>query len=218
MKIEGKKIWFLGDSITEGCCASPIEKCYVGLFAEFNPTATVKNYGVGGTRIAKNKEISKEYPQWDRDFILRAEEMEEGADVVCVFGGTNDFGHGDAPIGKFGDSDPYTFYGALKTLILLLIKKYPTAKIVFFTPLHRADIPETQAVKAPDKQPLQRYVDAIREMAEYYSLPVLDLWATSGMNPIVDEIATNYFTDRLHPNNAGHYRLYEMVEQFIKNL
>ena len=218
MKIEGKKIWFLGDSITEGCGASPIEKSFVNVFAETNPSAVVKNYGAGGTRISKNTAVCVEYPSWDRDFILRAEEMDEGADVVCVFGGTNDFGHGDSPLGKFGDETPYTFYGALRTLALLLLKKYPTARVAFFTPLHRADVPETEALKAPDKQPLQKYVNAIKETAEYFSLPVLDLWSVSGMQPSVDEIAHTYFADRLHPNNAGHYRLYELAENFIKGL
>jgi len=30
--------------------------------------------------------------------------MEQCVDAVIVFGGTNDFGHGDAPIGYFGDT------------------------------------------------------------------------------------------------------------------
>ena len=35
--------------------------------------------------------------------------MDSDADVVVVFGGTNDFGHGDAKLGTFESRDPYTF-------------------------------------------------------------------------------------------------------------
>lgn len=72
--------------------------------------AEVKNYGIGGTRIARQREKSEE-EKFDQDFVKRADEMEEGADAVVVFGGTNDFGHGDAAIGDFDSRDVYTFYG-----------------------------------------------------------------------------------------------------------
>ena len=47
--------------------------------------------------------------------------------MIFVFGGTNDYGHGDAPLGKQGDNDPLTFYGALYDLYQRLLKKYPGA-------------------------------------------------------------------------------------------
>ena len=48
---------------------------------------------------------------------MRFTEMDERADAVVVFGGTNDFGHGDAPLGKPSDRDPSTFYGACHYLM-----------------------------------------------------------------------------------------------------
>ena len=63
--------------------------------------------------------------------------MQKTADAIIVFGGTNDYGHGDAPLGTPQDRTPKTFYGALHTLILYLLNAYPTAQIVILTPLHR---------------------------------------------------------------------------------
>ena len=45
------KINFLGDSITEGCMASKPENGYVSLIGKML-NAEVRNYGIGGTRIA----------------------------------------------------------------------------------------------------------------------------------------------------------------------
>ncbi|MBO5480235.1 MAG: SGNH/GDSL hydrolase family protein [Clostridia bacterium] len=102
MKINGKVFNFLGDSITESVGASCYQKCFVALFANAHPDAVVNNYGLGGTRIAPQR-VPSSIPQHDRDFIKRVDEMDERADLVCVFGGTNDYGHGDAPFGQFGD-------------------------------------------------------------------------------------------------------------------
>ena len=49
--------------------------------------------------------------------------MPKDADLVFCFGGTNDFGHGSAPLGKDGSKDVYTFKGAVNVLFKNLIKK-----------------------------------------------------------------------------------------------
>ena len=46
--------------------------------------------------------------------------------------GTNDFGHGDAPLGSFSDRTPYTFYGACHLLMESLINKYPASTIFVY--------------------------------------------------------------------------------------
>lgn len=50
-------------------------------------------------------------------FCGRLDEMDKNADAVVVFGGTNDYGHGDAPFGLFTDRTDETFYGACHTLM-----------------------------------------------------------------------------------------------------
>lgn len=216
MELKGKKINFLGDSITEGCGASENSKCYVSQVAA-KSGAICRNYGIGGTRIAR-QQIPTE-PRWDMYFGSRVEEMESDADIVCVFGGTNDFGHGDAPIGKFSDRTDDTYYGAWHNLCISLITKYPTAKIAIFTPLHRCneEDPSGSGKKVPTL-PLKGYIDIVREIAEYYSLPLLDLFSMSGLQPKIPVIKEMYMPDGLHPSDAGHEILANKIISFLKNL
>lgn len=216
MKLSGKKILFLGDSITEGHGTSCVENRFTDLISK-NEGAVCYNYGIGGTRIAYQHSASEE-PIWDQNFIDRVDMMEEDADIVFVFGGTNDFGHGDATIGCMEDRDPYTFYGALHILFTKLITKYPTAKIVFATPLHRCD-KENFMFKGgvPKAVKLIDYVNIIREVAEYYSIPVLDFYKESGIQPLVPVIQEIYMPDGLHPNDAGHVILADKIVAFFKN-
>jgi len=217
MELTGKKILFLGDSITEGHGSSHVSKCFVSLIAE-REKAICKNYGIGGTRVARQVQPSAE-PIWDQDFNSRVEKMDAEADIVVVFGGTNDFGHGDAHMGTMEDRGLDSFYGALHHLYISLIEKYPAAQIVILTPLHRLneDNPRGDGFKAP-VAPLKAYVEAIREVAEYYSLPVLDLYANSGLQPKVPVIQETYMPDGLHPNDAGYEVLANKIIKFLQTL
>lgn len=114
MELKGLKALFLGDSITEGNGASSVEKTYWNVLGKRTGMETV-GYGVGGTRIARQTHPS-ELAFFDHDFNQRAEQMEKQADIIGVLGGTNDYGHGDAPIGTPEDTEVDTFYGALNHL------------------------------------------------------------------------------------------------------
>lgn len=216
MELKGTKINFLGDSITEGAGTSSHDKMFTMLI-EREYGAICQNYGIGGTRIARQKTPTEE--NWDRDFISRVPEMDADADIVVVFGGTNDFGHGDAPLGAMSDRTPYTFYGALHCLYTALIEKYPDVPIVVLTPLHRIteDIPTGDNKPAPVGT-LKEYVNIIREVAEYYSLPVLDLFKESGLQPKIPAIQQKYVPDGLHPNDAGNEILAHKIARFLEML
>ena len=216
MQLQGKTIHFLGDSITQGAGASRAEARYVDRVAQLSG-ALCRNYGISGTRIAR-----KLHPTGTcdaLDFCARVDTMDKDADAIVVFGGTNDFGHGDAPMGTMSDRTPDTFFGALHTLFTALICRYPCARIVALTPLHRCG-EEISPEKQPGTEnlPLKRYAQAIREVAEYYSLPVLDLFRMSGLQPNVPGIRERYLPDGLHPNDTGHQRIAEMIVGFLQNL
>ena len=85
------------------------------------------------------------------------------------FRGTNDYGHGDGPIGNIGDDNPATFYGALNTLFRYLYEVYPNAYIFVMTPLYRLgeDNPIGDGCKEPTL-PLSGYVNVIREVAKIF--------------------------------------------------
>ena len=216
MELKGTKINFVGDSITEGAGTSSHDKMFTMLI-EREYGAICQNYGIGGTRIARQKTPTEE--KWDRDFISRVPEMDNDADIVVVFGGTNDFGHGDAPLGTMSDRTPYTFYGALHCLYTALTEKYPDVPVVILTPLHRLneDSPKGDNKPAPVGT-LKEYVNIIREVAEYYSFPVLDLYKESGLQPKVPVIQQKYIPDGLHPNDAGNEILAHKIARFLETL
>ena len=217
MELRGKKVNFLGDSITEGVGVEKPKNRFVDRLAA-RVGLIARNYGICGTRIARQR-VPSENPRYDLDFCSRVAEMEPDADVVVVFGGTNDFGHGDAPLGEMSDRTADTFYGALHVLYSSLLEKYPAAEIVVLTPLHRSN--ESDPAKNPRRTPpllLRPFVDAIREVAEYYALPVLDLYAMSGLQPCVPTIMERYVPDGLHPNDAGHEILARRIGAFLSAL
>lgn len=211
MELKGKKINFLGDSITEGVGVATKEEIYLNVIKEKEGLAEARNYGISGTRLARQFGPSA----YGEAYSDRYMEMDPDADVVVVFGGTNDFGHGDAPIGKFEDRTQETYYGACHVLMQGLIEMYPEALIVFMTPLHRLTEDEPSAGNG---LPLKAYVDIIKEVAEYYALPVLDLYSMSGIQPRVPVIQEKYCPDGLHPNGAGQQLIAARLTGFLKSL
>lgn len=216
MDLRGKKINFLGDSITEGVGTSGYPRRYCDLIAN-TCGAECRYYGISGTRIAVQMTPS-DPTSFDLYFSSRVAGMDADADVIFVFGGTNDFGHGDAPLGCMADRTPATFYGGLHDLYTRLIDRYPDKLIVIATPLHRlGEESITGEAKPAPVGSLRDYVQAIREVAEFYSLPVLDLFAESGMQPMLESQRELFMTDGLHPNDAGHAILAQKMIRFLEN-
>lgn len=217
MDLAGKKIAFLGDSITEGCGTSSIEHTFWNVLGQ-KTGAQVFGYGIGGTRIAPQRVPSD--PRADQDFISRVDGMIPDADVVVVFGGTNDFGHGDAPFGTRGDQTSETFCGALHVLFTKLYERYPATQLVVMTPTHR--LSETDSVMnefgVRRSGNLRAYVQAIRDAAEDFAVPVLDLFRVSGIQPSVPALREAYMPDGLHPNDAGHAKIADKLIGFLQTL
>ncbi len=205
----------MGDSITEGHGASCVEKRFSEVLMEMAELADINNYGIGGTRIARQQKINPDTIVWDENsFCERFDKVEE-ADIIVVFGGTNDYGHGDAPFGTFEDRSPDTYCGALHYLMSNMIKKFPKSEIVFVTPLHRAD---GNNINSSNGLTLKPYADMIKQTAEYYSLPVLDLYANSGICPEIQEQNELYTVDGLHPHDVGYERLAKKLKTFLELL
>lgn len=211
MEIKGKSFNFLGDSLTEFNGQLPFEWRYVNVFARKYAPGTVRNYGIGGTRIARQLTPSAN-PVHDKDFCSRVQEMDADADFVVVFGGTNDFGHGDAPLGQMSDRTPETFYGACHTLMRSLIEKYPASTVIFMTPAHRAH--EMRA----DRPSLVEFVKIIREVAEFYAIPVCDLYKNLGIQPQIPAQKEMFAPDGLHTNDKGAERIADRLASFILTL
>lgn len=219
MELRGKKAVFLGDSITEGCLATSPELAYHQILKGILGLREAVSYGIGGTRIARQKKPTED-PKYDLDFNMRADKMDKDADIVFVFGGTNDYGHGDAPLGAFGDDTVWTFYGALGCLYKTLIDIYGKDKIVILTPTHRINDTNRRGNGSKERESgtLAEYVEAIRKTAAKYSLKVIDLFAKSSLDPNDKTVNDKYFADGLHPNNAGHEKLAQVIAEEIEKI
>ena len=55
MQLKGLKVNFLGDSITEGVGTSAPEHIYLNVLQRSCAFSLVRNYGISGTRIARQK-------------------------------------------------------------------------------------------------------------------------------------------------------------------
>ena len=216
MELNNKIINFIGDSITHGGADGRNENCFVNKIAHLTG-AICHNYGVAGTRIAPQHHPS-DLPRKDRDFISRIDEMDPNADIVIAFGGTNDFGHGDAPFGTDADETADTFCGALKVFYKNLQSRYPNALILVLTPPHRLgeDNVLGEGQKKVPSLPLKDYVEQIRKTATMFGFPILDLYNEPALDPHDDAVHQNYMPDGLHPNAAGHEIITNRIIAFLQ--
>lgn len=225
MDIKGFKVNFLGDSITEGVGVTDIANSrYDNRLKVMCQLSAVNNYGISGTRLAHQTHAS-EKPRFDLCFCGRAYNMDPTADMVVVYGGVNDYIHGDAPFGQIGDTTPATFCGAVYFLMNLLRETYGEKPVIFVTPArmflrHEVDDlqPSVHPRKMAEGKALQAYVDVILETGKKFDIPVLDLYRTLGLDPHDQECFDAYTVDGLHFNDAGHGVLAQRLKEFIEAL
>ena len=217
----GKKINWIGDSIVDGQDFDEIVCDTMGL-------VKANEYGINGSTIA----LPGSGADSRRAICERYDDMSDDADIIAVSAGTNDFEYAWCPIGTINDADDgtsnRTFYGALKALCKGLIEKYPHKVIFFTTPIKRmqpfvdgngGDYTEDYADTTPFSKnkygkTLGDYADIIKEVCGYYSIPVLDMYRESLLNPSIAEQqdcftkeqdtshATSFYY-YTHPNTTG---------------
>lgn len=110
-----------------------------------------------------------------------------------------------------------TFCGRLNWALSLLKKRFPRKQIVLLTPIHRAyfyggeeNIQPSEMYQNECGEYFERYVEAVKQAGQIWSVPVIDVYSLSGLYPVQDEGAIYFHTadkDRLHPNDDGHARL-----------
>lgn len=159
----GKKIIALGDSMVAGQGVSPT---WLDCVAERN-SMTAVNYGIGGNLLAIKDSASSSA------MCVRYTEMDEDADYIIIFGGTND-AFSSIPLGDETSTDTSEFYGALNTLLQGIITKYPTKKIGFITPYLYDSAKSTK---------MQSYIDAIKTACKNNGgIPVFDNSVNGGID------------------------------------
>ena len=207
------KINFLGDSITQGAGAERPENMYTTLVSVYFK-AEECNYGIGGTRIAK--QIKPTNNPDDDVFMCRAVKLPRDADFTFVFGGTNDYGHGDAKLGTFNDRDDYTFYGAFHNLVAYMVSTFSKDKLCFVLPIPRFDQENPYGDGSKDEPiaPMSAYVEAEKAVLAYYGVEYLDL-SDKFYIPTTQQDDGNLYADGLHPNAKGHRFLADCLIQYL---
>ncbi len=113
--------------------------------------------------------------------------------------------------------DRGTFRGRINIALSTIKKMFPTKQVVLMTPIHRAyfyagntNIQPTEEFQNACREYFDAYVQSVKEAGNIWAMPVIDLNADSGLYPVYDESAVYFHTldtDRLHPNDAGHWRI-----------
>ena len=216
--LKDKNIGFLGDSFTASVAG------YHSFLAERTGCIS-HNYGVGGTRITLDSSSGE-------SFIHRVASMRDNLDVVCVFGGINDASKHSLYETDYGTIDdailtdeeikngtePLTFYSGVKTLLSMLITKYPGKPIVLIIPPHVLD--ESYAPELTAYNGIAKIVHALRECAEHYAIPTIDLYKNAQyLNNHPTNVALyRTATNNIHPNTKAHIRMSCDIQKGLENI
>ena len=112
--------------------------------------------------------------------------------------------------------DKDTYRGRINIALSKVKQMFPTKQIVLLTPIHRAGFyandknwQPTEDYRNKCGEYLQSYINSVKEAANIWAVPVIDLNALCGLYPLMNE-HSQYFNnenDRLHPNDKGHERM-----------
>lgn len=152
-----------------------------------------------------------------RDAFIRTtiitDDAIRSANVITIAHGTNDFKL-ETPLGTIDDAatsaslffdSAYTattnkidgtFYSDYKGVIERILSINLNAKIMLIAPIRRTQAAATGTDTNAKGFKLKHYADAVKNIGEYYGLPVLDNFNTSGFN---DLTIPSWTTDGLHP-------------------
>ena len=231
----GKKIAFLGDSMTQKRDSSnTVYWEYLADLMDIEPFV----YGISGN-------------QWVGIFRQAQKlKQEKGTDVdaILIFAGTNDYNH-NTPLGNFYREtaketnfngtmvtrkyrtlidDDTTFCGRINKVMAFLKQNYPDQQIVIMTPIHRGFAKFSEKNVQPEENfsndlglYIDDYVNVLRNAASVWAVPLIDLYSLSGLYPVLDsnkKYFSNASTDRLHPNSAGNFRLAKTIQYQLLTL
>lgn len=227
---KGKKVAFLGDSMTDkrriGTTCVYWE--YLNELLGTEPFV----YGISGN-------------QWNdiyKQSVKLHDEKGTDIDAILIFAGTNDYMH-NLPMGEFfsettkqtnfnGEEvtrkyrtpilNDSTFCGRINKAMSYLKNNFPQQQIVIMTPIHRSFAKFNEKNVQPDENYaneqglyIDAYIDALKQAASYWAVPMIDLYSESGLFPMADS-QLQYFhdkeMDRLHPNALGDYRLAKTIQ------
>lgn len=183
--LAGKRIFFLGSSVTYGSAAGGVS--FVDMLAEKDGIIAVKE-AVPGTTLVDNGE---------RSYISRLKKHAEDTapdTFVCQLS-TNDATLG-LPVGTIADTfdiesfDTSTVAGAIEYILTYVRKKWK-CPVVFYTGTRY------------ESENYAELVSLLLKIREKHNIRVIDMW-NSDMNDIPKELYKRYMADGIHPTKEGY--------------
>lgn len=192
----GRQFTVLGDSIvSSGAHMWDLVQDRLGL-------GDYRNFGVWGAPMADGTS------KGDGTVTTACSQIYPEDKMVYIAAGTNDLTQ-NVPLGSIGSwtqtsFDRTTFYGAYRSTIDFILGNNPGIRIFLATPLQRNAHGYTIDTANSIGLKLQDYRNAVKAVGELYSIPVIDMYAISGLT----RLTLGFYTvDGLHPNEAGFEQL-----------
>lgn len=227
-KLAGKKISFVGDSISNFGDTSAeyntttkytFDDTWIGQFLQLTGGTKGKIDAISGTTM---QAITLDGGAIYNTTLGRVELLPEDSDYIFIFLGANDQkndgnqqGHKlgtirpKGTLGKFDNSNPnfLEFTGAYQLYLEKILKRHAKAEVVLMTPLKAfSQGTEIDLNKASDQ-----YAERVIEIAKLYGLKWIDT-REAGFTNYNHQL---FFSDGLHPNKAGHRRVARLVTEKV---
>ena len=194
-----------GDSITFGTCAKDTAVGGYTYAKEnyFYPTQLQKLYGteaVVGNFGYPGSYVGTSYNRYLNSCVYNAL-IQFDPDIIVLALGTN-----NCALMPAGKADFITYY---RTMLKDMHKRFPDATIIMTTALYRWD-------SAERTQQVDNYIIPVqKQMAEEFKDFVVLYDANKEYRPYG---TTQYYQDKLHPNNAGYVKLAEVMKKAVDQL
>lgn len=196
--LKGKRILFLGSSVTYGSAAQGVSFAdYLGHIHGIR----VRKETVSSTTLVDSFSLMAFLSEGNgNSYVSRLKKIDTAAafDAVVVQLSTNDATLGK-PLGEISDSternafDTKTVTGAIE-YIIAYCKEVWDCPVMFYTGSYY----ESEAYCA--------MVDRLREIQEKWSIGVIDLYNDEELNNIDAETYDCYMYDKIHPTKAGYLK------------
>ena len=197
-----KKWTVIGDSLTAYNIRTSMH------YFDFVSGATginIVNMGVSGTGYAKG----------DDNFMTRVLTIPTDSDVVTIFGSGNDSSAG-LDLGTATDIGTETLGGVINTTIDNLYSIMPIVNLGIVTPTPWVgNMPS-------DNGWMERYSNLIVEICKRRSIPCLDLFHCSNLNPNSEQVRQLAYKNDdgggVHPSEEGHKLIASRFKAFLESL
>lgn len=205
-KYRGKKIAFMGDSLTAGYLEGGgyVARPYPTVVKDILELSSIQNLGISSTTVSTSGNPTNAMCE-------RYNAIDNDVDYICVMGGTNDHINAST-LGSIDDTTKDTFYGALYVLFNGVRTIYPNAKLIYFVPIQKSWVGNnTKDLK------FKEYINAIREMCEECSVEMIDLYSRSGLSFKIEE-NKSYYDGGLHLNQNGYEFLGKRIAELLLSI